>query len=159
MEPWSTEYARSLSWEQWPDEIDVRFVPDIANRINALPLREPIKSTLATFGIEGLSWRVLTDWDIYTVSIHGEITSLTFSAWFFATAPPWSGGYGLERPEPVLVDEDGAETLLFAFDGVLHIDNSGTIAKCDVITVYTDPDLMPVLHDRGTESLFSFHSF
>jgi hypothetical protein len=159
MQPWSTQYARSLSLDQWPDEIGTRFVKDFANRIDSLPFRDPIKSTLATFGIEGLCWPVLVDWDIYTISFERpEITSLTFSAWFFATAPPWSGGYGQQRPEPVLVDEDGEETLLFAFDGILHINDAGIISS-DVITIYIDPDLMPVLHDRGDDCIFSFHSF
>ena len=66
MQPWSTQYARSLSVEQWVDEIGARFVKAIQQEVNSLPLREPIKSTLAKCGVEPESLSpCLVDWDIY----------------------------------------------------------------------------------------------
>jgi hypothetical protein len=161
MQPWSTQYARSLSLDQWPDEIHTRFVADFANRIDSLPLRDPIKGALAKFGIEPPEF-CQVDWDIYTIAIQGEKTSLTFSGWFFATIPSWyQGGYGETAPEPVWEDIDGDQTILLAFDGILHINNAGTL-ESEVGTIYTDPDLMPTLSIRGGEredSIYSFHNW
>jgi hypothetical protein len=84
-------FARSLSLDQWIDEIETRFLYDITNRIDSLPFREPLKSTLAKFGVESedFSPPCLVDWDIYTVSIRGEICSLPFTGWFFVHYPAW----------------------------------------------------------------------
>ena len=90
MQPWSTEYARSLSLDQWVDEIEARFVRVIEQEINSLPFRTPLKETVAKCGVEseGLS-PCLVDWDIYSISFSAEITSLTFTGWFFAVTRPW----------------------------------------------------------------------
>jgi hypothetical protein len=81
MQPWSTQYARSLSVAQWVDEMETRFFHAIKEQIDSLPFRAPLKSTVAKCGVEpeGL-FSCLIDWDIYTVSILGETSSLTFTA-------------------------------------------------------------------------------
>jgi len=162
MQPWSTQYARSLSVEQWVDEIGARFVKAIQQEVNSLPLREPIKSTLAKCGVEPESLSpCLVDWDIYNASVLGETASLTFTDWFFVITRPWHRPQDDEiAVEPVLVDDDESQTILIGFDGILHIDNAGALSESEVVTVYTDPDLMPVLHERDdSDSIFSFHHF
>jgi hypothetical protein len=58
-----------------------------------------------------------------------------------------------------LVHDDESKSILIAFDGILRIDNAGAVAS-EVVTVYTDPDLMPVLHKRDDpDCIFSFHNF
>ena len=135
MQPWSTQYARSLSLSQWIDEIHTRFVQDIANRIDSLPLYDPtIEATLAKFGVMELSWPVLVDWDINSISFRGEMTVSIFSAYFFVETPSWYQlPYGEPEPEPLVVDEDGAQTILFAFDGILHIDDASIISTSEVL--------------------------
>ena len=163
MQPWSTQYARSLTLNQWPDEIGTRFVQDIANRIDSLPLYDPtIKATLAKFGVTELSWPVLVDWDINSISFRGEMTVFIFSAYFFVETPTWYQlPYGETAPEPLLFDGEN-ETIMIGFDGILHIDNSGTIQTSEVARVYTDLDMMPDLSVSGGEredAIFSFHNF
>jgi len=163
MQPWSTQYARSLSLSQWIDEIHTRFVQDIANRIDSLPLYDPtIKATLAKFGVTELSWPVLVDWDINSISFRGEMTLFIFSAYFFVETPTWYQlPYGETAPEPLLFDGEN-ETIMIGFDGILHIDNSGTIQTSEVARVYTDLDMMPDLSVSGGEredAIFSFHNF
>jgi hypothetical protein len=56
-------------------------------------------------------------------------------------------------------DDDESETILIGFDGILRIDNSASLSS-EVVAVYTDLDLMPVLHQRDDlDSIFSFHHF
>jgi hypothetical protein len=61
----------------------MKFTPglsrDIANRIDSLPFRDPIKSTLAKFGVEELSWPVQVDWDINSISFRDEDKSTVFA--------------------------------------------------------------------------------
>ena len=69
--------------------------------------------------------------------------------------------YGEPEPEPLVVDEDGAQSILFAFDGILHIDDAGVISTSEVLRVYTDLEMMPDLSISGGEredALFSFHN-
>ena len=98
--------------------------------------------------------------DIYTVSIPGETSSLTFTAWIFATTRPWHRAQDDEiSPEPVLVSSDESKTILLAFDGILRIDNAGALSSA-VVAIYTDPDLMPVLHERDDlDCIFGFTNF
>ena len=71
---------------------------------------------------EGLS-PCLVDWDIYTVSILGETSSLPFTACFFATTRPWHRTQDDEIAlEQVLVNRDESKTILLAFDGIVRID-------------------------------------
>jgi len=163
MQPWSTQYARSLTLNQWPDEIGTRFVQDIANRIDSLPLYDPtIKATLAKFGVTELSWPVLVDWDINSISFRGEMTLFIFSAYFFVETPTWYQlPYGETAPEPLLFDGEN-ETIMIGFDGILHIDDAGVISTSEVLRVYTDLEMMPDLSVSGGEredAIFSFHNF
>jgi hypothetical protein len=165
MQPWNTNYARSLTPNQWPDEIGTRFVQDIANRIDSLPLYDPtIKATLAKFGVTELDWPTLVDWDINTISFRDEMTLLDFSAYFFIeTDEDWLRlPYGEPAPEPVLDSGDGAQTIMIGFDGVLWLDDAGVISKSEVSRVCTDLDEMPDLSASGGErdaAIFSFHNF
>jgi hypothetical protein len=164
MTPWSTEYARSLSLNQWPDEIHHRFVAGFANRIDAMLLHDPtIKVELAKFGVEDLSWPMSADWDINTISFQGDdVTVFNFSAWFFVETASWYQlPYGEIAPEPLLEDEDGAQTIMIGLEGTLHIDDAGTISTSEVLRVYTDLEMMPDLSISGGEredSIFSFHN-
>ena len=59
-------------------------------------------------------------------------------------------------------DHGENETIMIGFDGILHIDNSGTIQTSEVARVYTDLDMMPDLSVSGGEredAIFSFHNF
>jgi hypothetical protein len=161
MQPWSTQYARSLSLEQWRDEIGLRFVQDICNRIGSLPLYDPsIKATLAKFGVTELSWPVLVDWDVNTVSFRDEMTALAFAAYFFVETASWYQlPYGEPDPEPLLEEEDGSKTILIAFEGALYIDDSGTIQTSEVARVCTDLDMMPDLSRERENSIFSLYNF
>ena len=91
--------------------IGTRFVQDIANRIDSLPLYDPtIKATLAKFGVTELSWPVLVDWDINSISFRDEMTLLDFSAYFFVDVPNWySLPSGESAPEQLLENEDGSQ--------------------------------------------------
>jgi hypothetical protein len=162
MQPWSYKHARSLTLEQWPLEIHNRFVQDFANRIDSLPLRDPIKSELAKFGVTEMSWPVMVDWDINSISFCDDeepSTLFDFSGYFFVETPTWYQlPYGETAPEPV----DGDETIMVGFDGVLHVDDAGVISRSEVLKVYTDLDMMPDLSISGGErddAIFSFHNF
>ena len=48
IQPWSTEYARSLSVAQWVDEIEARFVLAIEQQINSLPFRGSLYKVIRT---------------------------------------------------------------------------------------------------------------
>ena len=110
MQPWSTDYARSLSISQWIDEILARFVEDFRNRIDSLLLHDPIKSELAKFGVTELSWPTMVDWDINSISFRDEMTLLDFSAYFFVDVPNWySLPSGESAPEQLLENEDGSQ--------------------------------------------------
>jgi hypothetical protein len=156
MEPWSIQYARSLSAAQWTEEIGTRFVQAIADHFNSLPLRDPIATELARYGAE-LDREAIVEWNLYSVSIRGELTEFTFVAWFFATVPPWSQPeYGLERPAPILVNEGGQEVWCFAFDGLLYIDNAGNITSDKSSGLSTDPDLLSPYLDE--DAIFGLHN-
>src|SRR6516164_9319336 len=101
MKPWSTDYARSLSLDQWIDEILGRFIQDFANRIDSLPLHDPlIKATLAKFAVQTLDWPTMVDWDINSISFRGDCTLFLFSAYFFIETGDWYQlPYGEPEPE------------------------------------------------------------
>jgi hypothetical protein len=157
------EYSiRSLSVAQWVDEIEIRFFHAIKEQIDSLPFRAPIKETVAKCGVEpdDFSPPCVVDWDIYTVSIRGEMTSITFTGWFFATTRPWHQTEDDEiTPEPVWVDIDESKSIMIAFDGILRIDNAGAVSS-EVVAVYTDLDLMPILDTRDDpDCIFGFTNF
>src|SRR5262249_7521437 len=144
MEPWSTDYARSLSLDQWPDQIHARFVEDFANRIDSMPFRNPIKSELARFGVVELSWPVLVDWDINSISFRDDSTLFIFSGYFFVEVPSWYPlPSGESAPEPLSENDNGNPVILIGFDGTLSLDNSGVISTSEVSRVYTDLEMMP----------------
>jgi hypothetical protein len=140
MKSWSTQYARSLSDEQWIDEIRTRFLDAINREIESLPFREPLRSTLEHFDVD-LSDLFFTQWDIYTMSVSEQSSSLTFTAWFFADSPEWSAAID---PSKIWFEEfeeefeDGTRTMLFAFDGVLQIDDAGAL-RSEILRIHTEP--------------------
>jgi hypothetical protein len=97
----------------------------------------------------------LWNWDIYTVSRFEQNSLLRFTAWFYARAFEWHQAE--IDPKSIWFDEnlDGAETFLLAFDGILRINDTGALSS-EIVEVYTDPDLMPVLFDRGDDFIFGF---
>ena len=95
------------------------------------------------------------NWDIYTVSRFEQNSLLRFTAWFYASTSPW---HQTEiDPESIWFDEDldGSKTFLLAFDGILRINDTGALSS-EIVEIYTDPDLMPVLYDRGDDFIFRF---
>ena len=159
MTTWSTECARSLTEAQLGNVIEIRFFGAIRQEIESSPFREPLRSVLEQLDVDCQGEHpFLWNWDIYTVSILEENSLLRFTAWFFASAttPPWRQA----EIDPVSVwfdkevDEE-TRTFLLAFDGILRIDHTGALSS-EIIEIYTDPDLMPVLFDRGDDFIFGF---
>jgi hypothetical protein len=155
MTAWSIDYARSLTKDQWHDEIKRRFLDDITREIESSPFREPLRSVLEQLDVDfqGEHAFPVWNWDIYTVSTFEENSLLRFTAWFYAGTSPWHQAE--IDPESIWFDEyeDGSKTFLIAFDGILRIRNTGTLSS-EIVEIYTDPDLMPVLYDRGDDFIF-----
>ena len=86
---WSTDYARSLTKDQWTDELDNRFFDDIRREITSLAVREPVRLALERHSLEPLGDNEHSNWKIYNVSISGEISSFSVTAYFWQVAPPW----------------------------------------------------------------------
>ena len=42
IDSWSTDYARSLTKDQWTDELRSRFMNDICREITSLAVRKPV---------------------------------------------------------------------------------------------------------------------
>jgi hypothetical protein len=86
---WSTDHARSLTKNQWTDELSMRFMDDICREITSLAVREPVRLALEQHSLEALGDNEHSNWKIYNVSISGEISSFFVTAYFWQVAPPW----------------------------------------------------------------------
>jgi hypothetical protein len=133
---WSTDYARSLTKDQWTGELERRFLNDICREINSLAARGPVCLALEQHSLEPLGDNVHSNWKIYNVSISGEISSLSVTAYFWQIAPPWQD-IGVE---PVLPGYD-ENTFSITVQAVLRIDNEGRLSS-EVIDVSLDPDCL-----------------
>jgi len=157
MTTWSTEYAGSLTEAQWRNEIEIRFFDAIRREIESWPFREPLRSVLEGLDVdfEG-EHAFLWNWDVYTVSIFEQNSLLRFTAWFYAGTHPWH--QRVIDPESIWFEEfseDESKTYLLAFDGILRISDTGALSS-EIAEIYTQPDLMPVLADRGEDFIFGF---
>ena len=127
---WSTDYARSLTKDQWTGELERRFFDDIRREITSLAVRKPVCLALEQHSLEPLDHKEYSIWKIYNVSISGEISSLSVTAYFWQDAPPWEDiGVG-----PFLPGDDVSITVR----AVLRIDNEGRLSS-EVIDVSLDP--------------------
>jgi hypothetical protein len=144
---WSTAYARSLSKDQWSDELDSRFFDDICREIKSLAVREPVRLALEQHGLEPLGDDEHSNWKIYNVSISGEISSFSVIAYFWQDAPSWQD-IGVE---PILpgFDENSFSIIVQA---VLSIDNEGRVSA-EVIGVSLDPDCLGPNEEYYTENV------
>jgi len=131
---WSTDYARSLTKDQWTGELDRRFFDDIRREITSLAVREPVRLVLQQHSLEALGDNEHSNWKIYNVSISGEISSFFATASFWQIAPPWQD-IGVEPISPGY-DEN---TFSITVQAVLRIDNEGRVSS-EVIDVSLDPD-------------------
>ena len=133
IESWSTDYARSLTKDQWTGELERRFFDDIRREITSLAVREPVRLALRQHSLEPLGDNEHSLWKIYNVSISGEISLLFVTAYFWQVAPPWQD-IGVE---PFLPGDDVYITVW----AVLRIDNEGRLSS-EVIDVSLDPDCL-----------------
>jgi hypothetical protein len=130
---WSTDYARSLTKDQWTRELERRFFYDIRREITSLAVREPVRLALEQHSLEPLGDNEHSNWKIHNVSISGEISSFSVTAYFWQIAPPWQG-IGVK---PFLPGDDVSITV----QAVLRIDNEGRLSS-EVIDVSLDPDCL-----------------
>jgi hypothetical protein len=144
---WSTDYARSLTKDQWTDELSTRFMDDIRREITSLAAREPVRLALEQHSLEPLSDNEYSNWKIYNVSISGEISSLSVIAYFWQVAPPWQD-IGVE---PILPADD-ENTFSITVQAVLSIDNEGRVSS-EVIDVSLDPDCLGPDEEWYTEDV------
>ena len=130
---WSTDYARSLTKDQWTGELDRRFFDDIRRELTSLAVREPVRLALQQHSLEPFGDNEHSNWKIYNVSISEEISSLFVTAYFWQIAPPppWQD----IAVEPILSGDDVPITV----QAVLRIDNEGRVSS-EVIDVSLDPD-------------------
>ena len=124
---WSTDYARSLTKDQWTDELWGRFFDDIRREITSFAVREPVRLALEQHSLEQLAENEHSNWKIYNVSVSGEISSFSVTAYFWQVAPPWQD-IGVK---PILPGYD-ENTFLIAVRAVIRIDNEGRLSS-DVI--------------------------
>jgi hypothetical protein len=147
--PWSLSYARSLSKEQWEDEIRSRFFDAIRREIESGPFREPLRSFLEKLNVNFAGKHpFLFSWDIYSALVVEDKSQLKFTAWFYAITYPWDQS----EPDPESIwfmetGDDESKTFLIAFDGIIRIDQAGGVGS-EISEIYTDPDLMPNFCDR-----------
>ena len=128
---WSTNYARSLTKDQWTGELDRRFFDDIRRELTSLAVREPVRLALQQHSLEPFGDNEHSNWKIYNVSISEEISSLFVTAYFWQIAPPWQD----IGEESILPGDDVPITV----QAVLRIDNEGRLSS-EVIDVSLDPD-------------------
>ena len=133
---WSTDYARSLTKDQWTGELERRFFDDICREITSLAVRKPVCLALEQHSLEALGDDEHSNWKIYNVSISGEISSLFVTAYFWQVAPSWQD-IGVE---PILPGDD-ENTFSIIVQAVLSIDNEGRVSS-EVIDVSLDPDCL-----------------
>ena len=131
---WSTDHARSLTKNQWTDELSMRFMDDICREITSLAVREPVRLALEQHSLEALGDNEHSNWKIHNVSISGEISSFFVTVYFWQVAPPWQD-IGVEPISPGY-DEN---TFSITVQAVLRIDNEGRVSS-EVIDVSLDPD-------------------
>ena len=124
---WSTDYARSLTKDQWTGELDRRFFDDIRRELTSLAVREPVRLALQQHSLEPFGDNEHSNWKIYNVFISEEISSLFVTAYFWQIAPPWQ--------DTILPGDDVPITV----QAVLRIDNEGRVSS-EVIDVSLDPD-------------------
>jgi hypothetical protein len=131
---WSTDYARSLTKDQWTGELESRFFDDIRREITSLAVRESVRLALEQHSLEALAHNEHSNWKIYNVSISGEISSFFVTAYFWQVAPSWQD-IGVE---PISPDRD-ENTFSITVQAVLRIDNEGRLSS-EVIDVSLDPE-------------------
>jgi len=131
---WSTDHARSLTKDQWTDELRTRFMDDIRPEITSLAVREPVRLALDQHSLEALGDNEHSNWKIYNVSISGEISPFFVFAYFWQVTPPWQD-IGVE---PVLPGDD-ENIFSITVQAVLRINNKGRVSS-EVIDVSLDPD-------------------
>ena len=144
---WSTDHARSLTKDQWTDELRTRFWKNILRKITSLAVREPVRLALEQHSLEALGDDEYSNWKIYNVSISGEISSLSVIAYFWQVAPPWQD-IGVE---PILPADD-ENTFSITVQAVLSIDNEGRVSS-EVFDVSLDPDCLGPDEEWYTEDV------
>ena len=85
---WSTDYARSLTKDQWTGELESRFFDDICREITSLAVREPVRLALEQHSLEALGDNEHSNWKIYNVSI-------SYALWRV-------GSHAAASPEPIV---------------------------------------------------------
>src|SRR5262249_17524697 len=141
--PWSTQYARSLSEAQWEEEIGTRFFEAIRQQIESAPFREPLRSFLEKLNVDFRGEHAfLFSWDIYTASLVGDKSDLTFTAWCAASTYRWDQSKRDTEIIWSMEDDDESKTFMIAFDGRLRIDDTGGLGS-QINEICTDPDLTP----------------
>jgi hypothetical protein len=145
MNPWSSDYARSLTKDQWVGIIETRFL-EINREIESFALAEPMRSTLVRHSLEPFTENELCEWNFHNVRVSGGISTLAVTAYFWQTAYDPTGQIEVE---PIWPDED-ERSYSITVQAVLHINNEGILSS-EVVNVFRGPDALGTDEEYNNE--------
>jgi hypothetical protein len=148
--------AKSLTLDQWRAEIWVsdksaqREGPlwkDIIQEITSFPRREPVRSFVASLGLDeyGIEAPFDPDWIIHNVIISDHLCSFPITIYFFGTTKVYRTGMEeivcvVETPKGRLIlDDADAHLCVVGVEAVLHINDNATMSS-EIVEVFTGTD-------------------
>ena len=66
---WNLDYARSLTLDQWTDELNNHFLQKIDREVRTFPFREPVRSIIETLSLENDEY---ANWYVHSVSFSAD---------------------------------------------------------------------------------------
>lgn len=134
---WSSDYARSLTQDQWYQELRERFFDFINAAIESLPSREPVRGI-----VEQLSMQApfMTCWKVFPGFPDQERFTFPLRVSLLGGTKPNASAIGNTLGAvPINVDNDGEENYVFEVEAFLYIGHTGDLST-SVLCVNTATD-------------------
>ena len=123
---WSNDYARSLTQEQWCEELQNRFSSSINAAVESLSTQEPVRGIVDQLSMQP---PLMTCWKVFPGHFDQERFTFPLRVSLLGGTKPNASAIGNTLGAvPIVVDNDGEETYVFEVEAFLHIGNTGDLS-------------------------------
>ena len=148
---WNLDYARSLTLDQWTDELNNHFLQKIDREVRTFPFREPVRSIIETLSLENDEY---ANWYVHSVSFSADSCDFPTTALTFCSPQLFTEGRGQFFDAVPVLDLDfwGEEMYVIVSQAVLHINDAGEITS-EILDAWADVDCAPDNDDSCLSAL------
>jgi hypothetical protein len=123
---WSSDYACSLTQEQWCEELQNRFFSSINAAVESLSTQEPVRGIVDQLSMQA---PLMTCWKVFPGHFDQERFTFPLRVSLLGGTKPNASAIGNTLGAvPIVVDNDGEETYVFEVEAFLHIGNTGDLS-------------------------------